>query len=206
MDLVQKRGVAFLKLMFLLFIGISFTLTKGVMAQEKIFPGGVGIYSHCIVMPVGRILMIGRDGFVAALRFVENQKRKEGLSGNYEYFEYAKERGSFLELKKGVISLREPSRGFWAKLKGFLSFHDNPFRYADKIEFKTFELFAHPASGDHSTVYFWNRPNEPDLKVRLAPTVWKGIEEVRLSDPRIRWFGYDEKRTWKVIPIDKLWE
>jgi hypothetical protein len=128
------------------------------------------------------------------------------MYSKYEYFECVKEKGGFIKMRDGVVSLREQPRGFWAKLKGFLSFHDSPFRYADKIEFNKFELFAHAGDEYHSSVYFWNRPNEVDPKVRLAPTLWKGIEEVKLSDPRIRWFVYDEKRKWKVIPIDRLWE
>jgi len=40
----------------------------------------------------------------------------------------------------------------------------------------------------------------------MAPTPWPQIKEVKLSDPRIRWFGYDEKRKWKVIPIDNIWD
>jgi hypothetical protein len=40
----------------------------------------------------------------------------------------------------------------------------------------------------------------------MAPTPWTEIGEVKLSDPRIRWFAYDDKESWKVIPIEKLWD
>jgi hypothetical protein len=192
--------------MFLIIIGISsFFLAEGVMGQEPPPPNGLGIKAHLIVMPVGRILLVQREDFIAVVKFLYNEERKEGVYSKYEYFAYEKEKG-FMKVRDGVISLKEPSRGVWAKLKGFLSFHDNPFRYGDKLEFKNFELFAHPASGNHTTVYFWNKPNKVDSKVRLAPTPWNNVREIKLSDPRIKWFGYDEKRKWRVIPIDKLWE
>jgi len=190
------------KLMFLVIA--LFSLTEGIMAGEKLEENGVGIEGHFIAMPVGRLLLIGRNDFIGVIKFIENKKRTEGMYSKYSYYEY--EGGSIKKMREGVISLKEPSRGFWAKLMGFLSFHDDPFRYADKIEFNKFELFAHAGDEYHSSIYFWNRPNEIDPKVRMAPTPWTQIEEVELSDPRIKWFGYDEKRKWKVIPIDKIWD
>jgi hypothetical protein len=177
-----------------------------VHAQQPPPPEHIGIDGHLIVMPLGRILMVKRGEFLAALKFKSNEKKRGALYSEFECFEYIKVREGFVKIKDATISLKEPSKGFFYTLRRILQIHDDPFRYADKIEFKAFELFAHPADDGHSTVYFWNRPNQVDPQVRMAPTPWTQIEEVNLSDPRIKWFGYDEKRNWRVIPIEKLWE
>jgi hypothetical protein len=175
------------------------------MAKEKMFRDGVGIASECVVMPVGRVLLIGRDSFVGAVKFIYNEERPDGRYSKYDYFEY--EKGWFRKVREGEVSLKKPSTGFWAKLKGFLSFHENPFKLAGPpLNLRNFNLFAIAGGSEHSTVYFWSAPNVPDLKVRMAPTPWTEIGEVKLSDPRIRWFAYDDKESWKVIPIEKLWD
>ncbi len=195
----------FMKLRIILFVTASILpLVQGVMAQEPITPNSVGIASNCIVMPVGRILLIGRNDFVGVLKFLNNEKRNDGTYSKYEYFEYVD--GGITKTREGVISRRKPTHGFLDKLRSILQIHDSPFRYGDKLEFNKFELHAHAAEEHHSTVYFWNRPNEPDLKVRMAPTPWKEIAEVKLFDPRIKWFTYDAKDSWRVVPIDKLWD
>ncbi len=178
-------------------------IATSVMAQQKMFRDDVGIASNCIVMPVGRVLLISRDSYIGAVKFLLNEERPDGKYSKYEYFEH--EKGGFSKMREGEVSFKKPSTGFWAKLKGFLSFHENPFKLAGPpLKLRNFSLYAF-AGAEHSTVYFWSAPNVPDLKVRMAPTPWKEIEEVKLSDPRIRWFSYDDKESWKVVPIDKLW-
>lgn len=176
-----------------------------VMAQQKILREEVGISSFSIAMPLGRMLLIGRDNFMGAVKFLNNQEKPDGsIDSKYECFEY--EKGGFRKVKEGEVSLRKPSTGFWAKLKGFLSFHENPLKMAGApLELRNFSLFAE-AWKEHSTVYFWDAAAKPDVKVRLAPTPWKEIGEVNLSDPRIRWFAYDQERNRKVVPIDEIWD
>ncbi len=175
------------------------------LVRERLFRDGVGIASECVVMPVGRVLLISRDDFIGAVKFFPNEERPDGTYSKYECFEY--ERLQFRMLREGEVSFRKSSSGFWAKMKGFLSFHENPFKMAGPpLKFNNFSLFAVAGGGEHSTVYFWSAPNVPDLKVRMAPTPWREIEEIDLSDPRIKWFGYDDKESWNVIAIDKLWK
>jgi hypothetical protein len=42
-------------------------------------------------------------------------------------------------------------------------------------------------------------------RIALAPTKWKDIAEVNFLDPRLVWYGYDEKRPTSEIPLEKLW-
>jgi hypothetical protein len=43
-----------------------------------------------------------------------------------------------------------------------------------------------------------------DHGIELAPTRWSAINEVNVSDPRLRWFRYDEKRKETYIPREDL--
>jgi len=184
------------------FIVASIFLGQG--EAMAIMPEEVSVDGQAVVMPVGRVLLVRRDNFVGALKFLHNEERKEGVYSKYEYFEY--ENGAFRKIREGVISRKiPPSDKWWYKLRTFL-FHDIPSSFADKLTFKSFELFAHATDGHHSTVYFWDGAANPDMKVRLAPTPWKEIEKVNLSDPRIIWFGHDDGRERRVIPIDRIWD
>jgi hypothetical protein len=165
-------------------------------------PEEVSVDGQAVVMPIGRVLLIGREGFVGAVKFLENEKKKDGLYSKYESFQF--EKGSFTKIKEGVISLKIP-KGFWYNLRTFF-FHDPPYSFADKLTFTSFDLFANAADDFHSTVCFWDGAANPDLKVRLAPTPWRDIGEVQLSDPRIRWVGLDKGRERRVTPIDKIWD
>jgi len=181
-------------LMVFFFLAI---LTTPVMAQQKIFKDGVGIYTDCLVMPVGRVLLISRDNFVGALKFLHNEERPDGRYSKYEYFEY--EKGGFMKVREGEISFK-PSPG-----KGIF-FHESPDKLGAPLKLANFTLSAIAGGKEHSTVYFWSKPSKVDQRVRVAPTPWKEIGEVNLSDPRIRWFGHDDGRERRVIPIDKIWD
>jgi hypothetical protein len=188
-----------MKMKTLLFIIMLLGIATPVNAQQKMFKDGVGIASIAVVMPVGRVLLIGRDNSVGAVKFLHNEERQEGTYSKYEYFEY--EKGEFKRVGEGEVVLKKPASG-----KGIF-FHGSPDKLAGPpLKLRNFSLFAAAAGMEHSTVYFWSKPNKVDQRVRMAPTPWKEIGEAELSDPRIRWFTYTEKESWKVIPIDQIWD
>jgi hypothetical protein len=172
-------------------------LNTQVMAQQRLFKDGVGIVSDCIIMPLGRVLLISRENFVGAVKFVHTEERPDGTYTKYEYFEY--EKGGFRKVREGELSFK-PGSG-----KGIF-FHGSPYKLGGPLKLRNFSLFTVGGGREHSNVYFWSAPNKPDLKVRMAPTPWKDISEVNLTNPRIRWFAYDDKESRKVIPIDKIWD
>ena len=174
-------------------------LITPIMAQQRLSNNDAVIDSLYIGMPVGRVLLISRDSFIGAVKFLQNEERPDGTYSKYEYFEY--EKGGFRKVSEGEVLQKKPSSG-----KGFF-FHHGPNELAGPpLKLKNFSLFAHAARTDHAAVYFSNARDKPDLKVRMAPTPWKDIMEVNLTDSRIRWFAYDKKESRKVIPIDKIWD
>jgi hypothetical protein len=182
--------------MFMVFLLFAILITP-VIAEQSLFKDGVRIDSNCIVMPLGRVLLISRDNFMGAVRFLHTEERSDGTYTKYEYFEY--EKGGARKVREGELSFK-PSSG-----KGIF-FHESPYKLGGPLKLMDFSLFTVGGGRDHSNVYFWSAPNKPDLKVRMAPTPWKDISEVNLTDPRIRWFAYGNKESRKVTPIDKIWD
>ena len=150
-------------------------------------------------MPVGRVLLIERGSFLGGVKFIHNEQKADGIYSKYECFEF--QNGRIKKIREGELLLKNPSKG-----KGFL-FHSGPNSlFGPPLKIKDFTLSAAAGGLEHSTIYFESKPNKPDRKVRMAPTPWVELREINLSDPRIKWFAYDEKREWKVIPIDKIWD
>ena len=75
-----------------------------------ITPDEVSVDGQAVVMPIGRVLLISRDNFVGATKFLHNEKRKDGVYSKYEYFEY--ENGAFRKSKEGVIFRKIPKQSF----------------------------------------------------------------------------------------------
>ncbi|MDD5204281.1 MAG: hypothetical protein PHS17_02615 [Desulfobacterales bacterium] len=182
-------------LMILLLTACMYT---PVTAKQNLFSDGVGIASFCIVMPVGRVLLVSRDNSVAAVKFLRSEEMADGIHSEYEYFEHQK--GGFQKAGEGEIMLKKVPES-----KGIF-FHGNPDDLAGPpLRLKNFSLFA-TAGKEHSTVYFRSKNGKVDKRVKMAPTPWKEIGEVNPADPRIRWFAYDDKESWEVIPIDQIWK
>lgn len=186
-----------------IFLLLTILITPAIAEQnssQKPSKDEVGIAPNCVVMPVGRVLLISGENFVGALKFLRNDERSDGIYSKYECFEHEKAR--FKKVRESEVSFKKSSDN-----RGGIFFHGSPTELAGPpLKLRDFSLFAHARGKDHSIIYFADARYRPDLKVRMAPTPWKAISEVNLSDPRIRWFGYDEKRERKIIPIDKIWD
>jgi hypothetical protein len=185
--------------LWLIFVACLFVWQGSAKAMT---PDEVSIDEHAVVMPLGRVLLINRIDFIGAIIFVRNEEKMDYVSSKYEIFEYEKG-GGFRKIIAGEIFRNTPQESFWYNLRS-LFLHD--IGKAGRIKLRSFVLFADAGDESHSTVCFWDGAAKPDVKVRLAPTPWRDIREVKLSDPRIIWFGHDKGRERKVIPIDKIWD
>lgn len=165
-------------------------------------PADVSVDSQAVVMPVGRVLLVKRENFLGAILFSHNEVRPDGIHSKYKTFESVK--GDFGKIGEGEIFRGEAKKGFFFNLRNFF-FHD--IGRIGEIKIKSFVLYVDAMNEFHSTVYFWEDGKaKPDVKIFLAPTPWKEIGEVNLSDARIRWFAYDKQRNRKVVAIDEIWD
>ena len=89
-------------ILLILFLPFSTRMLYAVEAQE------IFITSKGITMPIGRILLVQRGGFLCAIKFLHNEVNEKGEFSTYEYFEF--EKGGWQKIREGSISLRNPSR------------------------------------------------------------------------------------------------
>ena len=183
---------------------IAVAIEIGQVMAQKLADDAVYLGDDVITMPQGRILLVGRNDFLGAIKFIENEERLDGWYSKYEYYVH-EEGGGFRKVKEGYISYKKIVWNWWTKLLyHYLQFHPNPYDYADRLRFDKFELIA-TAGTTHSSVYFWSKARLVDDKVRLAPTPWKEFSEVDLNDKRIQWLKFDKARKGLIIQIDRLW-
>jgi len=196
----QKNGCLMqLLLCVVIIFSFSFLINSGhayMQEEVSIRP------SKCIVMPIGRILLVQRSDFLGAVKFLENEKNEKGEFSRYVYFEH--EKGGWQKVKEDNIAMRKPG-GFY-RILGYLGLHLPVHARIKPLKLKGFELFSHPWEEYHATVYFWNYLDSPDPEVRLAPTPWRNIQEVNLSDPRILWYRYENIDQTIRTTIDRIWK
>jgi hypothetical protein len=159
-----------------------------IMANQEIKPLGsneVHIAPNGISMPIGRILLVKKVNSIWAIKFINHEVRPgDGSYSRYECYQF---NGIGFKIVQGgeVDSLR----------------------YASGLKCKEFDLFAHAGHPlERATVYFGAGPDVGDPSIYLAPTPWRGVSEIIVSDKRIKWYQYDASRKRVSIPIDMLWE
>lgn len=169
-------------------------------------PGNIGssdsddviIAPNAVVMPLGRILLVRKDSKYCAVKFTKfwAGKTEEDLYASYEVYYQGDNTGDFskknVEFKKGDLAAPKP-RGM-----GRLAFSFG------KKEIKCGSITLQ-WDGKGSIYFYRFDQDEGDYGIHLAPTKWIDISQLNVSDPRLKWYGYDAKRQRIVIPIDQLW-
>jgi len=158
----------------------------------------VTITPVAVKMPLGRILLVRKDGEYCAIKFTEfwTGRTESDWYANYESYFKEDKTGDFsdknVQVRKEKLSFPKP-RGI-GRLA--LSFGNKDVRCGP------IELFWY----GQGWVYFYSSSQkEGDYGIELAPTKWTNISEVNVFDPRVTWHRYDPKREKVTIQIDSLW-
>ncbi len=190
------------KLIIVLFYLMFFTQTaRGelVTANSILGSNDVGIGTNAVSVPLGRIILIHKGSEYCAVKFNRfwTGKTEEDRYAEYESYLQGDGTGDFsnknVKFRKEKLSFPKP-RGI-----GRLAFS-----FGNKeVRCGSIKLFW---SSKGWVYFFSSSQNQGDYGIELAPTIWTDISQVNITDPRIKWYRYDEKRDDIVIPIDKLWE
>jgi hypothetical protein len=170
---------------------------KKVPIDEK-----VQIAGNCIIMPMGRIVLVRKGCQYCAVKFVEAWKGKTEYDffANYESYYQGDGTGDFSS--KNVQFIKEQLA--WRRRVGLgkmFSFPAGP----ENLEIKCGPIKLFWSS--RGSVYFrGHAEKEGEYGIELAPTKWTDISEVNVFDSRLKWYRYDEKRKDTYIPIEQLWE
>jgi len=158
----------------------------------------VQISTNCIVMPIGRILLIRKGDEYCAMKFIRF------WNGKTEWDRYA-EYESYFPIDNKVGFVRENIRvskdvASFSKLYGVG-------RLA--ISFGTKEIkcgaFRLAWDGRGIVCFFGKNQKQGDYGIELAPTPWTDTAQINLSDERTRWYRYDTARKKITLPIDNVW-
>ena len=170
---------------------------------EDIGPPGeyVIVSPNAIIMPLGKILLIREDSDYGAIKFIKfwTGKAEDDLYATYESYYQDDKTGVFTNknVKFTKEELHSPKPSF--------SLFGHPFAFGIKEEIRCGPIRLWWSG--RGTVYFFKRDQrEGDYGIELAPTKWTDISQVNVSDPRLKWYRYDEKRKDTTIPVDQLWK
>lgn len=161
----------------------------------------VQLAPNCIIMPIGRILLIRKDSDYCVVKFTEflTGNTKEDLYTRYESYYQEDKTGDFTN--KNVKFRKEELH--WPKPSWSLFGHPVAFDTKDEIRCGPIKLWW----TGKGAVYFFKRDQpQGDYGIELAPTPWTDISQVNVFDKRIKWYRYDDNRKDEYIPINKLWE
>ncbi|MFZ5761514.1 MAG: hypothetical protein ACOY8P_01120 [Thermodesulfobacteriota bacterium] len=165
----------------------------GTPSNEEIHIG-----KTAIVVPTNSILIVRKHDNYCAIKFIKIWKENstDNFYAEYESYHQVNKSGLFSKNNAlhndGKLSFPAP-RGI-----GRFSF-----------SFGNKEIICGPIklfwSGDGSVHFYGENQQQGDYGIEIAPTPWSDISQVNISDPRIKWYRYDDKRQRVNIPIDKLW-
>jgi hypothetical protein len=164
-------------------------------------PDEVHIAPNVVGMPSGRILLVRKDSAYCAIKFLEfwTGKTEDDRYAKYESYFQDDKSGNFTN--KNVEYRKEEL--YYPKASWSLFGHPVAFGTKDEIKCGFIRLWW----TNKGSVYFFKRDQQQgDYGIELAPTKWTDISQVNVSDPRLKWYRFDEKRQRVNIPVEQLWD
>jgi len=153
--------------------------------------------------PLGKFLLIRKDASVCAVKFTEYHRGndakaptvfssgEESLDAKYECFCQSERGGGFGNPTLGEVNKRASwGIGRLAFGGGDLNVRCGPFKLP----------WMYPAR----VSFHIEGTKLGDQGIELAPTRWSAINEVNVSEARLRWFRYDASRKVTYIPSEDL--
>jgi hypothetical protein len=173
-------------------------------ARPSYDPQETVIGPHYVAVPLKKIVLVRKGTGCCAVKFTDGWQGRtsEDMFATYESYYQGDGSGDFLrknvEFKKDKLAIR--------RLIGIrvLSLPAGP----ENMEVQCGPIRLLWLGGEGwQTLHFRGRGQEDgDHGIEIAPTPWTDISEVRISDPRLKWYRYDERRPRLSLNIDKLWQ
>jgi hypothetical protein len=153
-----------------------------------------------VYMPIGPFLLIRKKNEICALKFTKfwNEKKGEEIERNAAYISYYQNDGS-ANFPNGKVTEGQASSLPWRVFTRLFMWKPGT-TYVECGPLK----FAWEYYGFVCVCGKNGRPG--DYGFEFAPTPWENINDVNVSDKRIKWYRYDENRKTIDISIDKLWK
>jgi hypothetical protein len=149
---------------------------------------GVGPSNICL--PLGRVLLIRREGRFFALRVVRafSNREKDAFTANFEVSALT---GSKWENHIQKVEERP--------LHGLV----HPFAFQTGITRVDFGVFALRFNGPSCVSMYQYGEEERDQGIAFAPTAWTSVSDVRVDAPQLQWYRVDLGRSLD-LPLSSL--
>jgi hypothetical protein len=158
----------------------------------------IKIYSNVIVMPANRFVLVRDNNKYCAIKFLRFWKSKKSNRDFAEYIRYYQQNviDLFTEATSKQDILKRPRTFGIGRLQ--IGFDKNM-----EIDCQEIKLFW----GSNGSVYFhsFTQKGGEDYGIEIAPTIWKKINDIDISDKRIKWYKFDKDRKEKNVMINELW-
>ncbi len=167
---------------------------------------GALIQTVSVSIPVGRFLLMRRDSDLCAIRFTAFHRGHdakpqtwfhsghENFYADYEWY-WPEPNGNFRgpDIKKGHRTLRRGA------IVGLLFLNLGVPLGTDDVECGSLTpIWFYPTG-----IGFTKGPRF-DHDLELAPTQWTELTQINLSDPKLKWYRYNEDQPDTFIPLKEL--
>ncbi|MFB3896088.1 MAG: hypothetical protein ACE14V_07285 [bacterium] len=182
----------------------------------------VDISGNCMSVPLGKIILVRKKDKYGAIKITKTWTRansivslfhKENLDtyASYESYYQADGTGDFNKKNVAIVKGKTSNKMRISLILLHPCQTGNPFVQCGPLELfcdvdfdGSYRLcFERKFYDQDSTADIWN--NQTDYDLEFAPTKWNNILEVKVFDPRLEWFRYDDYRKTTTVPVDKLW-
>jgi hypothetical protein len=160
---------------------------------------------NSIGIPLGRILLIRRGNEYGAVKFLQCWTGKETAHDQHAEYESYYQGDQTGNLRSETVQYRK-EEVYYTK-PGFAIF-GHPIRIGAKRNIRCGPIELWWSGLSCRIAIYFNRHDQEQgdyYGIELAPTPWTDISQVNVSDPRVKWYRYDDKRRDYFIPIDELW-
>jgi hypothetical protein len=184
-----------MRLSLMLILCLNILSPEQIKGQDiKITGHEVVISSNAIGMPIGKMILIRKNSRYCAVKFTEAKKGKGKNEWYVKYESHFQGDGTGNFNSKSVKSIKNELADLQPlSIIGRLAVARGN-THIDCIDI----MLDWSGTDKISWVYFNNG-------IEMAPSKWADILEVNVSDQRLKWYRYDERRKDILIPIDKLW-
>ena len=172
----------------------------------------IEIGSAGIEMPLGYFGLFRKDDKLCAIKFFESgeKKQEEGIVLNRYFYNYSKYEWYYIGRGNNNLNNEKVKYG-----KGKSTWYQIPLLGTPGLFLDNFDIVC----GDlhmrrkhwlvlnfiKDDIFIMTRNEIEKEGFEIAPTKWKEIEEINLSDPRLKWYKADPNRELIKIPVDELW-
>lgn len=147
-----------------------------------------------VSVPLGRFVLVRNGNDLCAIRFTGVSSSGTVMNGEYDWYYQKAASDNFVN--SATTSGRDKLTSYYTAFTLVRVFGNEHVRCGPFRLWWSFPSYLHFSA---------STTEEADVGNEIAPTKWKDIAEVAISDSRLKWYSYWGPGRNVSIPIEKLW-